>query len=141
MIIEDLLNKRNMTKYRLAVEAGVPHTTLNDICSGKTKLEKCSAETVYKIANALGVSMEMLTESGIRETKRERSYECDLPDYLQHDLDAFKEGLKTKSDILDCLWGELYGSINIAEISEGVITPEHADYLRQKYLWQGSLSE
>ena len=52
MIIEDLLNKRNMTKYRLAVAAGVPHTTLNDICSGKTKLEKCSAETVYKIANA-----------------------------------------------------------------------------------------
>lgn len=138
MIIEDLLDKRNMTKYRLAVAAGVPHATLNDICSGKTKLEKCSAETVYKIASALGVSMEMLTESGLRETKRERSFECGLPDYLQHDLDAYKEGLKTKSDLLDCLWGELYGSINMAEISEGVITPEHADYLRQKYLWKGA---
>ena len=138
MIIEDLLDKRNMTKYRLAVVAGVPHATLNDICSGKTKLEKCSAETVYKIAAALGVSMEMLTESGIRETKRERSFECGLPDYLQHDLDAYKEGLKTKSDLLDCLWGELYGSINTAEISDGVITPEHADYLRKKYLWKGA---
>ena len=138
MIIEDLLEKRNMTKYRLAVLAGVPHATLNDICSGKTKLEKCSAETVYKIANALGVSMEMLTESGIRKTKRERSFECGLPDYLQHDLNAYKEGLKTKSDLLDCLWGELYGSINMAEISEGAITPEHADYLRQKYLWKGA---
>ena len=72
MIIEDLLDKRNMTKYWLAVEAGVPYATLNDICRGKTKLEKCSAETVYKIANALGVSMEMLTESETRETKRER---------------------------------------------------------------------
>lgn len=138
MIIEDLLKKRNMTKYRLAVAAGVPHATLSDICSGKTKLEKCSAETVYKIANALGVSMEMLTESGIRETKRERSFECGLPDYLQHDLNAYKEGLKTKSDLLDCLWGELYGSINMAEISEGAITPEHADYLRHKYLWKGA---
>lgn len=135
MIIEDLLAKRNMTKYRLAVTAEIPHATLNDICSGKTKLEKCSAETVYKLANALGVSMEMLTEGGIRETKRERTFEYGLPDYLQHDLDAYKEGLKTKSDILDCLWGELYGSINIAEINEGAITPEHADYLRQKYLW------
>ncbi|MCM1127820.1 MAG: helix-turn-helix domain-containing protein [Lachnospiraceae bacterium] len=134
MIIHDLLAKRNMTKYRLAVMAGVPHTTLNDICSGKTKLEKCSAETVYKIANALGVSMEMLTEGGIRQTKREQAYECGLPDYLQHDLDAYKEGLKTKSDLLDCLWGELYGSINVAEISDGAITSEHADYLRQKYL-------
>ena len=30
---------------------------------------------------------------------------------------------------MDCLWGELYGSINMAEISDGTITPEHADYL------------
>ena len=45
---------------------------------------------------------------------------------------------KTKSSILDCLWGELYGSINLAEISEGVITPEHAEYLRKKYLWEGA---
>lgn len=134
MIIDSLLKKKNMTKYRLAVEAGIPHATLNDICNGKTKLEKCSAETVYKLAGVLGVPMEMLTESGIRETERERSYEYGLPAYLQHDLDAYKDGLKNKSSILDCLWGELYGSINMAQITDGVITPEHADYLRQKYL-------
>lgn len=134
MIIDSLLKKRNMTKYRLAVDAGIPHATLNDICSGKTKLEKCFAETVYKLAGALGVSMEMLIESGIRETEREKSYEYGLPAYLQHDLDAYKDGLKNKSPILDCLWGELYGSINIAVINDGAITPEHADYLRQKYL-------
>ena len=134
MIIEDLLIKRDMTKYRLAVQAGIPHATLNDICSGKTKLEKCSAETVYKLAKALGVSMELLTESGIRDAERERAYEFGLPDYLQHDLDAYKEGLKTHSGLMDCLWGELYGSIHIAEINEGMITPEHAEYLRKKYL-------
>lgn len=138
MVIDTLLEKRHMTKYRLAVEAGIPHATLNDICSGKTKLEKCSAETVYKLAKVLGVSMEKLTESGIRAAERERTYEHGLPNYLQHDLDAYKEGLKTKSSILDCLWGELYGSINLAEISEGVITPEHAEYLRKKYLWEGA---
>ena len=134
MMIESLLKKRNMTKYRLAVDAGVPHTTLNDICSGKTKLEKCSAETVYKLAKTLGVSMELLTSEGIRQTEKERSYEYGLPAYLQHDLDAYKKGLKNKSPLLDCLWGELYGSINIAEINEGIITKEHADYLRSKYL-------
>ena len=37
-------------------------------------------------------------------------------------------------ELLDCLWGELYGSIHIAEINDGVITKEHADYLREKYL-------
>lgn len=135
MIIDNLLTKRGITRYRLAVQAGIPHATLNDICNGKTKLEKCSAETVYKLAKALGVSMELLTESGIRETEREKSYEFGLPDYLQHDLDAYKEGLRTHSGLMDCLWGELYGSINMAEISDGIITPEHADYLRKKYLY------
>lgn len=135
MIIEDLLAKRDMTKYRLAVQAGIPHATLNDICSGKTKLEKCSAETVYKLAKALGVSMELLTEGGILQAERERAFEYGLPDYLQHDLDAYKDGLKSRSGLMDCLWGELYGSINMAEISDGIITSEHANYLRKKYLY------
>lgn len=134
MIIESLLKKRNITKYRLAADAGIPHSTLNDICSGKTRLEKCSAETVYKLSKALGVSMELLTSEGIRQSQRERSYEYGLPAYLQHDLDAYKEGLKNKSPLLDCLWGELYGSINAAEITDAAITKEHADYLREKYL-------
>lgn len=136
MIIDELLQRRGMTKYRLAVDAGVPHATLSDMCSGKTKLGKCSAETVYKLAKALGVSVEMLVESELRTAQRERSYEYGLPYYLQHDLDAYKEGLAHGSTLIDCLWGELYGSINMAEISDGAITPEHADYLRQKYLWR-----
>ena len=135
MIIEDLLKKRGMTKYKLAVAAGIPHATLSDLCSGKTKLEKCSAETIYRLAKALGVSMELLTENGLAQSEMERAYEYGLPTYLQDDLDAYKEGLKTHSGLMDCLWGELYGSINIAEINERVISPEHADYLRQKYLF------
>lgn len=136
MIIDELLQRRGMTKYRLAVEAGIPHATLNDICSGKAQLEKCSAETVYKLAKALNVSAELLIESGLQAIQRESMYEHDLPGYLQHDLDAYKDGLAHGSTVMDCLWGELYGSINMAEISDGAITPEHADYLRQKYLWR-----
>lgn len=135
MVLTELMAKRDMTKYRLAMVAKIPHATLNDICSGKTKIEKCSAETVYKLPIALNVSMETLTEDGIRQSERERAYECGLPEYLQHDLDAYKDGLKHHSTFMDCLWGELYGSINMAEISDGVITPEHADYLRKKFLY------
>ncbi|MGN0379182.1 MAG: transcriptional regulator [Butyrivibrio sp.] len=137
MIIEELLVKRKCTKYRLAVQAGIPHATLSDICSGKTRIEKCSAETVYKLAKALNVPMELLTEDGIRQAELEQAYEYGLPEYLQQDLDAYKNGLKTHSSLLDCLWGELYGSINMAEISDGAITSEHADYLRKKYLYGG----
>ena len=68
-------------------------------------------------------------------TEQERLYEYGLPGYLQNDLDAFKDGLKNGSTLMDCLWGELYSSINIAEINKGAITPEHADYLRKKFLW------
>ncbi|MBE5879530.1 MAG: helix-turn-helix transcriptional regulator [Lachnospiraceae bacterium] len=137
MIIDNLLVKRGLTKYRLAVKAEIPHATLNDICSGKTRIEKCSAETVYKLAKVLEVPMELLTEDGIYQSKREKAYEYGLPEYLQHDLDAYKEGLKNKSTLLDCLWSELYGSINLAQISDGIITSEHADYLRNKYLFGG----
>ncbi len=136
MIIEELIKKNNITKYRLAVDAGIPHATLSDICNGKTSLLKCSAETVYKLAKALDVTMELLTESTMIEIEREKSYEYGLPAYLQHDLDAYKQGIKVQSSLIDCLWGELYGSINIAEIDDGIITSEHADYLRKKFLWR-----
>lgn len=143
MEINQLLQEKGLTKYRLSILSGVPHATLSELCNGKTNIARCSVETVYKLAKALGVSMEMLVEDAFkppkssREELREKSYEYGLPEYLQRDLDAFKEGLKNGSSLIDCLWGELYGSINMAEISDGAITPEHADYLRQKFLWGG----
>ena len=140
MNINKILNDKGMTKYRLAKLSGVPNATLSELCAGKTKIEKCSSETVYKIARALDVSMESLIEDAIYERqekeRQERIYEHGLPEYLQKDLDQYKRGLKEGSSLMDCYWGELYGSINAAEISDGVITPEHADYLRQKYLWR-----
>ncbi len=144
MNLNIIIKQNGMTKYKVAKLSGVPHATLNDLCSGKSRIEKCSAETLYRIAKILNVSMESLIETVIIEkeemqrvqTVRDRSYEYGLPEYLQHDLDAYKEALRNNSRLLDCLWGELYGSINIAEISDGTITPEHADYLRKKYLWR-----
>lgn len=60
MFLNDLLNEHNITKYRLSKASGVPQTTITDICSGKARIEKCSADTLYKISKALGVSMESL---------------------------------------------------------------------------------
>lgn len=144
MTINEMIQESGMTKYRIAKISGVPHTTLNDLCSGKSRIEKCSAETLYRLSKALNLPMEFLIENAMKdsseqadpEAERERSYEYGLPGYLQHDLDAYKDGLKNGSNLMDCLWGELYGSINAAEITDGAITPEHADYLRQKYLWR-----
>ena len=62
MMIQEIIKKRNMSIYRLAKSSSVPYSTVSDICNGKTKLEKCSAETVYHLAHALNVSMEEILE-------------------------------------------------------------------------------
>ena len=46
-------------------------------------------------------------------------HERNIPPCLAHDLEVWKKGIEEKSRFLDCLWGELYGSINIAEINYG----------------------
>ena len=65
MNINELLVQENMTKYRLSKRSGVPHTTINDICNGRVKIEKCSAETLYKLAKVFRVSMENLIEDAM----------------------------------------------------------------------------
>ena len=73
MTINTLLAQRNMTQYRLAKSAGLPYATVSDICSGKAKIEKCSAETLYRIARVLGVSMEDLIAEQMESQSMQRS--------------------------------------------------------------------
>ena len=138
MSINEILNNIGMTKYRLAKLSGIPNATLSELCSGKTSIEKCTSETLYKIAKVLNVSMESLLQDAIQKKndneKMEKMYEHALQQYLQNDLDQYKSGLKNGSSLMDCYWSELYSSINIAEINDNAITHEHAEYLRDKYL-------
>lgn len=60
MDMNEIINQKRLSKYRVAKNSGIPYMTLNDICSGKTRLDKCSAETVYKLSKELNVPMEEL---------------------------------------------------------------------------------
>ena len=60
--------------------------------------------------------------------------EQDLPASLQRDLDACRKGLAENVSYLDCLWCELYGSINSAQWS-GEISETQARCLRELYLF------
>ena len=62
MTVQKYMEKKNISRYRLSKTSGIPYTTITDICSGKAKLEKCSAETIYKLAKSFDVSMEELLE-------------------------------------------------------------------------------
>lgn len=74
MTIQEALRKSNITSYRLAKDSGVPYATVNDIINGKTQLEKCSAENVYRLARTLGISVEELIKTYL--IKR-----CDFENY------------------------------------------------------------
>lgn len=62
-------------------------------------------------------------------------WETNLPAAIQKDIDAYLEGIRTQSSVLDCLWDELYGSINASQWG-WEIAKEQADYLRAKYLFE-----
>ena len=77
MTINELLREKKISKYRLSRLSGVPYTTINDICTGKTRIEKCSADTIYKIAKVFSISMEELIKDAVDE-KSENACSFDL---------------------------------------------------------------
>ena len=77
-MIHEILKKKNMTIYKLSKESGIPYATLNDICSGKTNLKKCSAETLYRLAKTLNVSMEELIEPYVEEREDFEIYKSNV---------------------------------------------------------------
>lgn len=56
-----------------------------------------------------------------------------LPEFLQKDIDSYLLGIEKNSSLLDCLWCELYSSINVAENGNN-ISSEQAKYLREIHL-------
>lgn len=60
MIIDDWMKQKNLSRYELSKKSGIPYTTLTDLIQKRTRLEKSSAETVYKLSKVMGISMDEL---------------------------------------------------------------------------------
>ena len=117
--IVTLLKEKGISRYSLSKSSGIPWATLADICSGKTHIERCSGGTLVKLAKALELSMEQLLELEMPQRNdnhgkpMDRSYlESNLPESLRKAVKDFIEGEEKQVSYLDCLWDELYGSIN-----------------------------
>lgn len=97
MTVHELLKNKNITLYRLSKNSGVPYTTLNDIYHGRTSLDKCSAETVYKLSRELDVSMEELLAPYVRERISFELYKSNVCHSLKElgDIDFIIETLKS----------------------------------------------
>lgn len=68
MLINDYLHDNNITKYQLSKMAELPYGTLNDIIKGKTDIAKCTGETLMKIANTLGCTVDDLLNERFRSS-------------------------------------------------------------------------
>lgn len=86
MDINKVLGEKKLTKYRLSKESGISYSTINDLCSGKTKISKCSGETLYKVSKVLDISMEELVASCISEVNK-------------NNIDEILDAIKRKNNI------------------------------------------
>ena len=147
MDFQTSLDTRGISTYRLSKLSGVPKTTVMDICSGKSSLQKCSAGTIWRLAKALQCTMEEIMafdrndhaydeETGLPVNTE--YLEQGLPPYLQTSIKqmcaswAIEDSGK-KDYHWDIAWNELNADINAAE-SGLEISSEQAWYLREKYL-------
>ena len=145
MNLQTLLSEKGMTMYRLSKLSGVPKTTVVDICSGKSQIGCCNAQTVLRLSKVLGCSMEKLMQLDnaaydkvTGKPKDDIYLEKGLPEYLTNSLSAMIKSWKIedsgKRDLhWDIHWCELNADINSAE-TEQEISSEQAWYLRRKYL-------
>jgi transcriptional regulator with XRE-family HTH domain len=74
--IEVLINKKGWTKYKLAKEAGIGHSTLAEIISGKKK--NPSINTLEKISSALEVSLSYLSGASLSAIVEDRLSELSM---------------------------------------------------------------
>ena len=145
MNLQTILAEKQMTMYRLSKVSGVAKTTVIDICSGKSSIGGCNADTVLRLSRALDCTMEELMQidnadydRNTGKPKDDTYLEKGLPKYLADSLSAMIKAWKIedsgKRDLhFDIYWCDLNADINSAE-TEQEISSEQAWYLRRKYL-------
>ena len=55
-----LLQKQNMSLYRLEKLSSISHASLSDLYNEKSDIKNCSVELLHKISNAMKISMDVL---------------------------------------------------------------------------------
>lgn len=91
-IIQNLMDSKGWTKYRLAKEAGLGQSTVHEIMSGKKKSP--NAKTLQKLATALGVTVDtFFNDDSIpneSKTNKERDYSLTIKEQENIDKEAQK---------------------------------------------------
>ena len=136
MTIWERLDQMNLSRYQLARACGLSWTEASGLCTGKQPLSQCGDETLERLAQAIGLSRQELLELETGPQALALDPESGLPGFVRRSIDNLLQGELEQVSHLDCLYDDLYGSINAAQWG-GDITREQADYLRKKYLFNG----
>ena len=59
-MLRAILNKKNISTYKLEKMSKVPHATLLDLYSEKTNVDNCSVKLLFNISKTLNMSMDKL---------------------------------------------------------------------------------
>lgn len=136
MTIWERLEQLNLSRYQLAQVCGLSWAEVSGLCMGKRPLSQCGDETIEKLAQAMGLSRQELLELETGPQASALDPESGLPGFVRQSIENLLQGELEQVSHLDCLYDDLYGSINAAQWG-GDITREQADYLRKKYLFNG----
>lgn len=127
MTFLDLLSYNHLTAYQLSLDSGIPKTTIQDICSGKSNLLNCDGRTLLELSKRLNTSIEQLLDLEKEEQKTL------FPKFLNISIDNLRKSIRDNSSLIDSYYDELMSSINVAEVDH-YISKETADRLRKRYL-------
>lgn len=136
MTIWERMKQLNLSRYQLAQACGLSWAEVSSLCMGKQPLSQCEDETIEKLAQAMGISRQELLELETGPQAAALDPESGLPGFVRQSIENLLQGELEQVSHLDCLYDDLYGSINAAQWG-GDITREQADYLRKKYLFNG----
>lgn len=96
MTLDDILNEKGDTIYRLSKISGISKTKLFDIFSGKSNILDCRLRVVSKLSKILGMSIEEIISL---EPVYNLMYEDNIPNFLKKDILFLKN---KKDSLLDC---------------------------------------
>ncbi len=58
MRLSAILNEKKISTYQCSRQSNIPYTTLLELVKEKNSIEKCSAETIYRLAKELDMTMD-----------------------------------------------------------------------------------
>lgn len=134
MTIWQRLDELNISRYQLSKACGLPWAAVSDICCGKLPLSQCDNGMLDRLATSLQLSIQALLDLEPGPQGGQPDLEAGLPGFLRKSIHDLRQGELEQVSYLDCLYDDLYGSINSAQWG-GEITKEQADELRKKYLF------